>query len=458
MPSIRKHPRRPSPRPGSWRRRFASDVAIAVASVLVLAAVAGRLFVSRPPLPAPVQAAAPAPHDDSGARAEARRRAAELERRRQEEAERLERERKDAEECARRQAEQRAEREQEEHARALRERAAGIVTCLGGEEREARVAALADARALMTGAELAGEDRERFAAEVVAAVTERRDALVAALRQHPALAAYEEVRRARQDLWKARRAAFALIDNGDVYTYAPEKDDHGAKAQPEVNRLVAAVRTLWDQRGKKTARLDPSLRPAIEEAAEAERAAIELGARGGIALGECAQMLEATAQALDVGDFCLDDAERETRAWNRRVRAFNAHPAGDMRPEELKVVELTNDYREMMGRRILEANAALGRAARAHSVVMAAKGAFSHDEDDPARRTLDQRVALEGYRGVSGENISLGPADPQDAFAAWFHSSEHHRNMLDAVYNQMGVGKVRLYWTQDFGHADPESR
>lgn len=457
MPASRDHRRRSS-RASSWRHRFAADAAMAVASVLVLGAVVGKVFFFRTSIPIPARAPEPVTQKDVGAAEEARRRAASAERRRLAEVEQAERVRRDAEEKARIEADERAEKEQAERAHAVQERADGIVARLTGNDRGQVTAAFAEARALISGTELTGEDRERFRERVQSAVLRRRDALVAALRENRGMSGYDDLRKAKDALEKARRSALELINNGTVYTYAPEKEDHGAKAQPEVDRLVAAVRTLWNQRKQRVLRLDPGLRAAIEEVAEAEGAAIEAGGRRGISPGECAQWIGATEKALDLGDFCLDDGEREALAWNRRVRAFNAHPAGDMRPEELKVIELTNDYREMMGRRILEANAALGRAAREHSVRMAAKGDFGHEEADPARKTLDQRVALEGYRGVSGENISLGPSDPRAAFLAWYNSSEHHRNMLDEVYNQMGVGKVRLFWTQDFGHADPESK
>lgn len=352
-----------------------------------------------------------------------------------------------------------AERARLEREAVAEEQARVLVLRLAGEDRRDVTAALAVLKGLLDDPALALDLRDRVQKEARAALVRRRAALLERFRARPDFAPFEEMKRLKAELDGRRRAALARIYDSATYTYDLARGDHGGRDQPEVDRRVAAVREFWRKRGEHVLRLDSSLRAAVEELREADQAVAEQ--MGGNALDEIelTMALEATEGPVDLGGFSTDPRERETLVWNRRARAWNAAAyKGEMRPEELKVIELTNDYREMMGRTVLEAHDALGRAARKHSSWMAAHQKLAHEEDDPERRQLGSRVALEGYDGpISGENIAFGPADSHAAFAGWYGSSEHHRNLLDEWYNQIGVGKVRFYWTQDLARGTPQS-
>lgn len=362
-----------------------------------------------------------------------------------------------AEEERRRRTEE-AERTQRARVERATEQAQAIVARLAGTDRADVAAARAALRSLLDDSALPLDVRDRAQEQARTALAARRAALLERWRGDPRRAPFDAMAERKRELDARRQAALALIYDSAVYTYDHAKGDHGGRAQPDVDRLVAAVRESWKKRDENPLALDPALSDVLDELLEADRAVVEEGGATAIDAAECAQALEAVAAPVPLGEFSTDPREREILAWNRRVRDFNSAWRGDMRAEELKTIDLTNDYRAMMGRPILEANAALGVAARAHSSWMAAHQRLSHEEDDPERQHLGQRTTLAGYDGPNtGENIAFGPPDPAAAFHCWYVSSEHHRNLLDEGYNQIGIGKVRLYWTQDLGRGRPES-
>ncbi len=304
----------------------------------------------------------------------------------------------------------------------------------------------------------AQEHAESARRELLARAVSQRDSLLQALRAEPDLLALSDLRRRATELADARQTALAAIHDSAVYTYDLAKGDHGARAQPDIDRLVAVVRERWRFRHDRPVRLNAALRPRIEAAREAERDVIAAGGEASLDLSEYEMMLAAIDAPIDVAGFWGSSHERARLRWNAAVRTFNRDAVEEMHPSERKQVELVNDYREMLGLHALEIHPALWRAARGHSERMLETKHFSHEEHDETRRTLSRRVALEGFQGVSGENISFGPPDPQAAFQAWYTSSEHHRNMLDPIYIQIGVGKAKLYWTQNFGRSEPQVR
>lgn len=55
-----------------------------------------------------------------------------------------------------------------------------------------------------------------------------------------------------------------------------------------------------------------------------------------------------------------------------------------------------------------------------------------------------------GTSGWSGENIAAGQPSAVDVTRAWYHSSGHRANMLNANYRYIGVGHYNGMWTQQF--------
>ncbi len=174
-------------------------------------------------------------------------------------------------------------------------------------------------------------------------------------------------------------------------------------------------------------------------------------------------------------------------------------------PEKL-VLELVNLQRSYHGLPWLKANSALQEAARLHSLDMGNNDYFSHTSQSGI--TFAKRITRQGYRwNHVGENIAAGYADAYavmygtddlkvlsdfdvsrgyggfvswrevgdrwtesdwDAWnvhcnqhGGWMGSSGHRHNILDPVYEDVGIGYVDVvtsqykeYWTQDFGSGD----
>ncbi len=125
---------------------------------------------------------------------------------------------------------------------------------------------------------------------------------------------------------------------------------------------------------------------------------------------------------------------------------------------EAEVVRLVNQERVEAGCAVLNVDARLTRAARAHSRDMAANGFFSHTNRQG--KGPSQRVSDAGYRWrMTGENIASGQPTAAAVMSAWMNSPGHRRNILNCGYRDIGVGLAfrdtsgrRVpFWTQNFG-------
>ena len=118
---------------------------------------------------------------------------------------------------------------------------------------------------------------------------------------------------------------------------------------------------------------------------------------------------------------------------------------------EEEVVRLTNEKRAAYGLPALTINWELSRVARYKSQDMHDIGYFSHTSPtygSPFEMMKDFGIS---YR-AAGENIARGQTTPEMVVNAWWNSSGHRQNMLNASYTQIGVGYVAdgHYWTQMF--------
>lgn len=115
--------------------------------------------------------------------------------------------------------------------------------------------------------------------------------------------------------------------------------------------------------------------------------------------------------------------------------------AEDLRRLELQIHQYVNKERSLNQKPALKWNDALAAEARRHAGYLAGESSLSHIDhsggDVGAR--LDQ--AKIGWRRC-GENLYEGNiGDPAvEAVRLWLKSSGHHRNMMDAQYNETGVG------------------
>jgi uncharacterized protein YkwD len=107
--------------------------------------------------------------------------------------------------------------------------------------------------------------------------------------------------------------------------------------------------------------------------------------------------------------------------------------------------------------RPVESHELLVCAARRHSLDMIQRGFFDHL--DPEGVGPDVRVAATGYRmSALGENIAAGSSTPAAVVQGWMDSDGHCRNIMQGVFEQLGVGYVKTpdgqfkhFWTQVFG-------
>ena len=118
---------------------------------------------------------------------------------------------------------------------------------------------------------------------------------------------------------------------------------------------------------------------------------------------------------------------------------------------EEEVVRLTNEKRAAYGLPALTIKWELSRVARYKSQDMHDIGYFSHTSPtygSPFEMMKDFGIS---YR-AAGENIARGQTTPELVVNAWWNSSGHRQNMLNASYTQIGVGYVAdgHYWTQMF--------
>jgi uncharacterized protein YkwD len=95
-------------------------------------------------------------------------------------------------------------------------------------------------------------------------------------------------------------------------------------------------------------------------------------------------------------------------------------------------------------------NDQLAKAGYDHSADMKTNNYFSHtglDNSDPG-----QRITAAGYTWHAyGENIASGYTTEQAVVDGWLNSEGHCKNIMNASFVDMGVGRDGNYWTQEFG-------
>ncbi|MEL7507099.1 MAG: CAP domain-containing protein [Cyanobacteria bacterium J06554_1] len=134
---------------------------------------------------------------------------------------------------------------------------------------------------------------------------------------------------------------------------------------------------------------------------------------------------------------------------------------------ENEVLRLTNEFRKQNGLKALVLDTNLDETANKHSKDMAKRDYFSHTGKDGSKPW--DRARREGYEsGTVGENIAAGYSSAKAVVDGWIASPGHRANMLNANYNEIGIGhyyeandtgkvNYRHYWTQVFGKGTIEN-
>lgn len=130
--------------------------------------------------------------------------------------------------------------------------------------------------------------------------------------------------------------------------------------------------------------------------------------------------------------------------------------------EEARFFRLINLYRVANGKSGLAVSKLATEAARWHAQDMGVQGYFSHT--DSKGRGPQQRLADFGFNSTSGENIAAGNRQASATFCQWKNSAGHNRNMLEASFAVIGIGRAEVsgsmygaYWSTPFGWAGDDS-
>jgi uncharacterized protein YkwD len=132
--------------------------------------------------------------------------------------------------------------------------------------------------------------------------------------------------------------------------------------------------------------------------------------------------------------------------------------------QEIRLVELLNEYRSGHGLGPLLLSDSISRACDRHSSDMAEYGFVDHYSAGSSWFETGaapwDRMAATGYsyKVLTGENVAAGYSDAAALMEGWKNSPAHNAVMLDPDFNVVGVALVYAegspygyYWTADFG-------
>lgn len=195
-----------------------------------------------------------------------------------------------------------------------------------------------------------------------------------------------------------------------------------------------------------------------------------IGDDGDSGAGDTGSMDGATSAADGVsGSDGLDDGSTGEPAPEVPDSAYCA-PVADWTMEESafedEVLDLVNEARAearscggqpFAAAPPLSMESRLRCAARVHSLDMATRAFFDHQ--NPDGESPFDRIDQTGYVfGAAGENIAAGQTTPAEVVAGWLDSPGHCSNIMSADYVHIGVGyhftetgEYPHYWTQVFG-------
>ena len=146
---------------------------------------------------------------------------------------------------------------------------------------------------------------------------------------------------------------------------------------------------------------------------------------------------------------------RECIKYSMMYRTYMTFTDEILRAAEQEVYEMTNAYRNYMGKALFKLEDRATAAARKHSEDMANNNYFQHNSLDGSK--FSARLTAEGISwSGAGENICAGAGDAINMVIGWIGSSGHRKGML-TDFKYIGVGAAYsssadygIYCTQDF--------
>ena len=145
----------------------------------------------------------------------------------------------------------------------------------------------------------------------------------------------------------------------------------------------------------------------------------------------------------------------ECTKYSMMYRTYMTFTDEILRAAEQEVYEMTNAYRNYMGKGLFKLEDRTTTAARKHSEDMANNNYFQHNSLDGSK--FSARLTAEGISwSGAGENICAGAGDAINMVIGWIGSSGHRKGML-TDFKYIGVGAAYsssadygIYCTQDF--------
>ncbi len=99
----------------------------------------------------------------------------------------------------------------------------------------------------------------------------------------------------------------------------------------------------------------------------------------------------------------------------------------------------------------LKWNSLLEKTAVGYAQYMSDKNFFAHEGLDGSKPA--DRVTKAGYRwSVVGENIAKGQTSIREVVEGWLKSPGHCVNIMRPQFSELGAGRFKNYWVQNFGH------
>ncbi|MFA4985529.1 MAG: FHA domain-containing protein [Candidatus Brocadiia bacterium] len=296
--------------------------------------------------------------------------------------------------------------------------------------------------ALKTLKEIAAKNN----ALVARVITNKLSDLLEKIKKAPVWKTVEMVQKMRNELVERRKEALKIIFDKTIY---PD-ENHGAVGQPKVDEAVNKVRDIYKTPVNGVLNASPDVKDMVDRARILQEFLADISddtAKGMIDLDALLENLNGSINinsAMDASELRIITISKKIADYNNLLKV-----GGRRTDEEKKCVTCTNEYRLMMGKVFLRIDRMIVKAARIHSFNMKTLGFFAHEGKD-GTKPADRMIAA-GYTSPGGENIAKGISDGKSAFEGWYNSSGHHRNILQDMYSEIGLGAVDEYWTQDFG-------
>jgi len=285
---------------------------------------------------------------------------------------------------------------------------------------------------------------------LVAALKARRGDEIDALAKLKVFSSSRTKARLFAELERRRAHALALINDAQAWPYP----NPSGQNTDEVVARVDAVREVWERPFDVIVGWSDEAREKLTALSGVDEYLVRADPRYEPSLDD---LRDKVNHEIDMPSFTPDSKSKSVREYSLKVLAFNVKVPTTATLEEKSCVLAVNEYRMMMGHPAVRIEERLVRAARGHSRHMREENYFAHnvpaDKHPTAdNRTPGDRARAQGYGGGVGENIARGTWTGRDAFDAWFHSSGHHRNMINQGWREMGAGRSGgSWWTQLFG-------